>query len=130
MSRNIDPMSPHPAASALTLPNQNMDPGMRLDVDAALDKLQRDTFGYFLRGINPANGLVINKTAPAWPASIAATDLALAGYPVSVKRGFMKRAAAVEQQTLSTLRFFWNGSQGTKADAAEYQGFCLHFFDP
>lgn len=115
-------MSPHPASSAPTLPNQSMGPGMRLDVDAVLDKLQRETFGYFQHETNPANGLVIDKTAPAWPASIAATGLALACYPVSVERGFMTRAAAVER-TLATLRFFWNSPQGTEADATGYQGF-------
>jgi hypothetical protein len=45
----------------------------RLSVDAELEKLQRETFAYFLHETNPANGLVIDKTAPDWPASIAAT---------------------------------------------------------
>ena len=31
-----------------------------------LDKLQRQTFDYFLHETNPSNGLVIDKTAPAW----------------------------------------------------------------
>ena len=101
---------------------------MRLDVDAVLDKLQCETFGYFLHETNPANGLVIDKTAPDWPSSIAATGLALACYPVSVARGFMTRAAAVER-TLATLRFFWNSPQGTETDATGYQGFYYHFLD-
>ena len=45
----------------------------KLSVDAELEKLQRETFDYFLYETNPANGLVIDKTAPDWPASIAAT---------------------------------------------------------
>ncbi len=61
-------------------------------VDAELEALQRETFGYFLHETNPANGLVIDKTAEHWPASIAATGLALAAYPVGVERGFMSRA--------------------------------------
>jgi hypothetical protein len=80
-------------------------------IDADLDKLQRDTFGYFLHETNPANGLVIDKTAEDWPASIAAIGLALAVYPVGVERGFISRSAAVER-TLATLRFFWNSRQG------------------
>jgi hypothetical protein len=63
--------------------------GGELTVDAELEKLQRETFGYFLHETNPANGLVIDKTASDWPSSIAATGLALACYPVSVERGFM-----------------------------------------
>ena len=46
--------------------------------DAGLENLQRASFEYFLRETNPANGLVIDKTAPDWPASIAATGMALA----------------------------------------------------
>ena len=97
-------------------------------MEAALEKLQRETFGYFLHETNPANGLVIDKTAPNWPASIAATGLALAAYPVGVERGFMARSAAVER-TLNTLRFFWNSPQGPEPDATGYRGFYYHFLD-
>ena len=96
--------------------------------EAELQTLQRDTFDYFLHETNPANGLVIDKTAPNWPASIAATGLALACYPVSVERGFMTRADAVER-TLATLRFFWNSPQGPEPDATGYKGFFYHFLD-
>ena len=102
--------------------------GRRPITDAELEKLQHDSFGYFLHETNPANGLVIDKTATDWPASIAATGLALAAYPVGVERGFMSRAAAVER-TLATLRFFWNSPQGPEPDATGYQGFYYHFLD-
>jgi len=94
-------------------------------VDAVLEKLQRESFGYFVDETNPLNGLVIDKTAPNWPASIAATGLALAAYPVGVERGFMSRDAAAER-TLATLRFFWNSPQGPEPDATGYQGFYYH----
>lgn len=100
----------------------------QLTVDAELEKLQRETFGYFLHETNPANGLVIDKTAPDWPSSIAATGLALACYPVSVERGLMSRAAAVER-TLATLRFFWNSPQGPEPDATGFHGFYYHFLN-
>ena len=99
-----------------------------LSVDSELEKLQRETFGYFLHETNPSNGLVIDKTAPDWPSSIAATGLALACYPVSVERGFMSRVAAVER-TLTTLRFFWNSPQGPEPDATGFHGFYYHFLD-
>ena len=47
-------------------------------VDPELESLQRDAFTYFLHWTNPLNGLVLDKTAADWPASIAATGLALA----------------------------------------------------
>jgi hypothetical protein len=100
----------------------------KLTIEAELELLQRESFSYFLHETNPANGLVIDKTAPNWPASIAATGLALTAYPVGVERGFMSRAAAVER-TLATLRFFWNSPQGPESDATGYQGFYYHFLD-
>jgi hypothetical protein len=90
--------------------------------------LQRETFEYFLQEANPANGLVVDKTAENWPSSIAATGLALAAYPAAVERGFMPRRDAVER-TLTTLRFFWNSPQGPEPDATGYRGFYYHFLD-
>ena len=98
------------------------------DHDQMLDRLQRETFEYFLNEANPANGLVADKTRADWPASIAATGLALAAYPVGVTRRFMAREEAVER-TLTTLRFFWNSIQSMAADATGYKGFYYHFLD-
>jgi hypothetical protein len=100
----------------------------KLTTDAELEMLQDVSFSYFLHEANPDNGLVIDKTAADWPASIAATGFALAAYPVAVERGMMLRAAAVKR-TLTTLRFFWNSPQGPEPDATGYQGFYYHFLD-
>jgi hypothetical protein len=101
----------------------------KLSVDAGLEKLQREAFNYFVHETNPDNGLVLDCTAAAnWPASITATGLALAVYPVAVERGFISRAAAVER-TLATLRFFWNSPQGPQPDATGHHGFYYHFLD-
>jgi hypothetical protein len=97
-------------------------------VDAELEKLQRETFDYFIYETNPDNGLVIDKTEADWPASIAATGLALACYPVAVERGFMSRSAAVGR-ALATLRFFWNSPQSPEPDATGHRGFYYHFLD-
>jgi len=97
-------------------------------IDAELEKVQRQAFSYFLHEANPGNGLVIDKDAPNWPASIAATGLALAVYPIGVERGFMSRTAAAKR-TLATLRFFWHSPQGTEPDATGYKGFYYHFLD-
>ena len=96
--------------------------------DAELETLQRETFDYFLREVNPDNGLIRDKTADNWPASIAATGLALACYPVGVERGFMTRDAA-STRTLATLRFFWTSPQGPEPDATGYRGFFYHFLN-
>lgn len=97
-------------------------------MDDELEALQRETFSYFLKETNSQNGLVVDKTAADWPASIAATGLALAVYPVAVERGFISRADAI-QTTLTTLRFFWTSQQGPEPDATGYRGFYYHFLD-
>jgi hypothetical protein len=96
--------------------------------EAELETLQRETFDYFIYEANPANGLIMDKTKADWPASIAATGLALSAYPVGVERGFWTRSAAVER-TLATLRFFWKSRQGPEPDATGHQGFYYHFLD-
>jgi hypothetical protein len=100
----------------------------KLSVEQELEKMQHDTFKYFLHETNLRNGLVIDKTAPNWPASIAATGLGLACYPVGVERGFMSREAAAGL-TLNTLQFFWNSHQGPEVDATGYKGLYYHFLD-
>ena len=97
-------------------------------LEAELDALQRESFSYFVNETNPVNGLVIDKTAPNWPASIAATGFALAAYPVGVERKFLSRATAVER-TLAALRFFASSPHGPEPDASGYQGFYYHFLD-
>ena len=97
-------------------------------LDTELESLQRESFRYFQHWTNPRNGLVRDKSAPAWPASIAATGLALSAYPVAVERGFVARAEAIAI-TLTTLRFFWNSPQGPEPDATGHHGFYYHFLD-
>ena len=97
-------------------------------VGQLLLRLQRQAFAYFRHEANPLNGLIQDKTAPDWPASIAATGLALACYPVAIERGLMAKGAAVER-SLNTLRFFWNSPQGPQPDATGYRGFYYHFLD-
>jgi len=41
-------------------------------LDAELEKLQHESFYYFLDETNPANGLVIDKTEADWSGSTAA----------------------------------------------------------
>jgi len=96
--------------------------------DAMLDQLQRETFAYFLCESSPENGLVRDKTAKDWPASIAATGLALASYPIGVERSFLTREDAIKR-TLVTLRFFSRSRQGTEVDATGCRGFYYHFLD-
>ncbi len=93
-----------------------------------LRHLQENSFGYFVHEVNRANGLVLDKTAGHWPASIAAVGMALTCYPVGIERGFIGREEGVER-TLTTLRFFAGSEQSTAVDATGYKGFYYHFLD-
>lgn len=96
--------------------------------DEMLMSLQQDSFAYFVHKTNPANGLVLDKSHPDWPASIAAVGLALSAYPVGVERGLMTREEAVKR-TLTVLKFFANAPHGPERDATGYKGFYYHFLD-
>ena len=91
-----------------------------------LRRLQRHSFDYFLNEANPLNGLVRDKTAAGWPASIAAVGMALTAYPVGVERKFIERSDAVER-TLTTLRYFAASEQSDGPGASGYNGFYYHF---
>jgi hypothetical protein len=96
--------------------------------DQMLDRIQRKTFEYFLKEVNSVNGLIADKTRLDWPASIAATGLALASYPIGIERGMITRDEAVER-TLTTLQFFRNSPQGAGPDATGHKGFYYHWLD-
>lgn len=59
-------------------------------VDAEPESLQCDISRYLQLWINPQNGLVHDKSAPNWPASISGTGLALPSYPIAVERGLQR----------------------------------------
>ena len=94
--------------------------------NSTLCRLQQNSFNYFVNECGPTNGLILDKTAPDWPASIAATGMGLSAYLVGVKRGFIDRADAAGR-TLTVLRFLAQSPQGDAADATGHKGFYYHF---
>ena len=91
-----------------------------------LRRLQRSSFDYFQYEVNPANGLVLDKTAADWPASIAAMGMALTAYLVGAQRRYIGRKDAA-QRAVTTLRFLASSEQSEAADATGYRGFYYHF---
>lgn len=96
--------------------------------DAILDRLQRSSFDYFVHEVEPSRGLVADKTAEGWPASIAAMGMALTVWQVGVERGFMSRAEAAAR-TRAMLRFLERAEQSDHPDATGHRGFWYHFLD-
>ncbi len=69
-------------------------------INAELEKVQRQSFSYFLHETNPVNGLVIDKNAANWPASIAATGLALGSHSeLMTSSKLYSRLAALQFQS-------------------------------
>ncbi len=93
-----------------------------------LRALQHNSFNYFVNEVNEANGLVLDKTADDWPASIAAMGLALSSYPVGIQRKFMTRDQAI-QRTLVMLQFLMASEQSDSPEATGYKGFYYHFLN-
>ncbi|MBA3559618.1 MAG: hypothetical protein H0W30_13610, partial [Gemmatimonadaceae bacterium] len=90
-----------------------------------LERIERLTFGYFDRGMNPSNGLVPDSTKQDALATVAGSGHALACYAVAAERGYVSRERAVTR-TLVILRFFWDSDQSEARDATGYRGFYYH----
>ena len=93
-----------------------------------LRELQRHSFDYFVYEFNATNGLVLDKTAADWPASIAAMGMALTVYPVGVERQFIARHHAAER-AVTMLRFLATSEQSESPGGTGYKGFYYHFLD-
>ena len=91
-------------------------------------QIQRNSFDYFTHELNPANGLVLDKSAAGWVASIAAMGMALSAWCVGVERRYLARTQAVER-SLAMLRFLMQSEQSDSPTATGYKGFYYHFLD-
>ncbi len=92
-----------------------------------LHRLQSNSFAYFVHETT-SHGLVLDKTATNWPASIAAIGMALTVYPVGVRRRLISRTDAA-RLCRRPLRFFAASQQGEAPDATGLRGFYYHFLD-
>ncbi len=110
------------------IPTARVDYHLTPQDEALLDSLQRRTFYYFWEQVNPANGLVKDRSTEKSPCSIAAVGFALPAYAVAVERGWITRAQAADR-TLATLRFFYRSEQSPEPLATGYQGFYYHFIN-
>jgi hypothetical protein len=96
--------------------------------DEMLFHLQKDTLDYFLQQADATTGLIVDKTQPGSPASVAAVGMGISSYISGVDQKMISRADAAGR-TLRVLRFFANSPQNTDPDATGYKGFYYHFLD-
>lgn len=99
------------------------------DSDEFLDLLGAAAFDYFRFEINPANGLIRDRTTRSSKCSIAAVGFGLSAYCSGVERGWWSREAALAR-TLKALRTFLELPQGEgTVGTAGYRGWFYHFLE-
>lgn len=99
---------------------------LSLEDEHLLDSIQYHSFNFFIKEMNPENGLVKDKSWDDAPSSIASVGFALPTYAVGVERNWLTRDKAA-LLTINTLRFFLVSQQSDKPDATGYKGFYYHF---
>ena len=93
-----------------------------------IDRLQAETFQYFVGEANPSNGLIRDATRADSPSSIAVVGLGMTALAVGVERGYLSREEAA-QRVAAALSFFYASPQGREPDSTGYRGFYYHFLD-
>lgn len=86
-----------------------------------LDKLQYDSISYFIREMNPANGLIKDSSRPGSPCSVAAVGFGLTAICIGESRGWIARDDAY-YLVLRILKTFRDTVPNEK-------GFFYHFLD-
>ena len=86
-----------------------------------LEKIERDTFQYFLQQSDNRTGLIKDSSRPGSPASVSATGFGLAALAIGASRGWIKPELAQSKilKILTTL----------ESTAANAHGFFYHFLD-
>ena len=97
--------------------------------DDFLEYVQQTSFDYFWYEANPSNGLIKDRSTKDSPASIAAVGFGLTAIGIGVDHGYITRAEG-RDRTLTTIKTFWYGPQGTPAlGTIGYKGWFYHFLD-
>lgn len=94
---------------------------LKLDDEALLEAIARQTFGFFWEEANPTNGLIKDRSTPDSASSIAAVGFGLSAIPIAVDRGWITHQEGYDR-VLLTLKTFENAVQG-------HEGFYFHFVD-
>jgi len=90
-----------------------------------MQKLQRESFSYFLHETNPANGLVIDKTHPTGPPVLPPPDS-----PWRLPAGSRNADSCPRgrgETNAGHTPFLWNSPQGPEPDATGYRAFTTIF---
>lgn len=81
--------------------------GFSSDDEEFLNKVERDSFAYFLKEYNPRNGLIKDSSRPGSPSSLAATGFGITALCVGESKGWISRQDAYDRilKTLYTFKY-------------------------
>jgi len=97
--------------------------------DEFLEYVQQTSFDYFWYLANPSNGLIVDRSTPTSPCSIAAVGFGLTSIGIGIDHGWISRTQGVAR-VLTTLNTFLNGPQGLGTSGTiGYKGWFYHFLD-
>lgn len=106
-----------------------VNPAPFVDTTAFLEYVQQTSFDYFWYEANPKNGLIKDRSTKDSPASIAAVGFGLTAIGIGIDRNYITRAEG-RDRTLTTMKTFWNGTQGSAPiGTIGYKGWFYHFID-
>lgn len=95
-----------------------------------LERVQRAHFQYFLDNQDHSTGLILDRTRPGSPATVAGVGFALTAYAVASTRFWLSRREAVSY-TLKVLDVLKRVPQGDSPSGVNgFHGFYYHFLDP
>ncbi|MDO8536016.1 MAG: glucoamylase family protein [Candidatus Omnitrophota bacterium] len=89
--------------------------------DTFLDRVQYDSISYFVREMNPANGLIKDSSRPGSPASVATIGFGITAICIGESRGWIDKADAYGL-VLKIMKTFRDTVPNEK-------GFFYHFLD-
>jgi hypothetical protein len=95
---------------------------LNMDDETLIDAIARETFDYFWFEVNPANGLIKDRSTPDSVSSIAAVGFGLAALPIGIDRGWISYEEGYQRALITLKTFTSGGAQGER-------GFFYHFLN-
>ena len=102
--------------------NQEVAALLKLDDDSLMEAVARKSFDYFWTEVNPANGLIRDRSTKGSPCSIAAVGFGLSAIPAAIERGWIPRDEGYDRALVTLKTFAGGGVEGKN-------GFYYHFVD-
>jgi len=95
-----------------------------------LERVQRAHFQFFVDNQGKDTGLILDRSRPNSPATIAGVGFALPAYVIAAQRNWISREEAIAY-TLKVLTVLTNAPQGdAPSGTSGFHGYFYHFLDP